>query len=70
MNDWEYMQLTVRVADLLHPHEQPDTHEMASRLSGAIIEAVNQQKTFAWEMVKMNFNGGDVTLEFRRASNA
>lgn len=52
---------------LKQPNEVLSQAELANRLSNAIIEAVVEKKTQGWEMVKMEFAAGSVTLQFKRS---
>lgn len=65
--DQEYDQHTVYIsANMLRKGEELDDQALAARLSEAIIEAVNREKDKHWEMTKMDFNSGEVTIHFRR----
>ena len=67
MAQWEYYAVHLSAATLKKPDESPTVHELAGRLSEAIIDAVDLQKTERWELLKMDFNAGEVTIRFRRA---
>lgn len=64
--DWEYISFHLNASDLQASNEGLALPELARRLSEAIIELTNQQKADRWEMVKMDFDAGNVTLNFRR----
>jgi len=63
---WEYADVHLSAEALRKPEEKLPLHELASRLSNAIIETVSAQKALRWELVKMDFDSGNVTIQFRR----
>jgi hypothetical protein len=62
----QQMQVYLHSQALKGPHEILTQAELANRLSNAIIETVVEKKSQGWEMVKMEFAAGSVTLQFKR----
>lgn len=63
---WEYQAIQLSASTLCRDDETIGVHELAERLSNAIIETVHTQQAQNWELVKMDFNKGEVTIRFRR----
>lgn len=67
------IETTVVVLDayaLVASGESVDDHELAQRFSEAIIDAVTKHKTVGWELVNMDFKGGQVDIHLRRVRNS
>lgn len=63
---WEYFSIELNAAELRDPQEEHLTDlEMARRLSEAIIHTVQHYKTEGCQLVNMEFNAGQVVINFR-----
>lgn len=65
MNDWHYSSVFLDAATLKKADETLTTHELARRLSEAIVDVVQAQKAAGRELVSMDFDAGKVTIRFR-----
>lgn len=57
--------INLNAADLRKEGETIADHELARRLSEAIIDAVHQHKERGYELLSMDFNAGQVTIHFK-----
>jgi hypothetical protein len=69
VNTWESQIIRLNAHDLKQAGETLSLPDLAARLSEEIVKTVQSHKNEAWQLVKMDFNGGRVTLEFRRPSS-
>lgn len=62
----EYHSIFLTAKTLQKAGENLSPAELANRLANTIIETVERHKAERWEMTKMDFLAGDVTIYFKR----
>jgi hypothetical protein len=63
---WEFTSIFIDAERLKQPGEQIGIEQLASRFSNAILDAVDAQKADHWQVVRMDFAAGKVTIQFKR----
>jgi hypothetical protein len=63
---WEFTAVFIDAEVLKQPGEQIGIEQLASRFSNAILDVVDAKKADQWQLVKMDFASGKVTIQFKR----
>jgi hypothetical protein len=66
VQEWEFDAVFIDADTLKQKGEQVALEQLATRLSNAIIDTVNSRKAAHWELVRMEFASGKVTIRLKR----